>query len=257
MTELDQPIPRVDDPDWTHVSQIPVVECEEPLCTLRLAPALRVYPAYLHLGIPDAVTDCHVRTGVFERLLEASALLPDGHVLVILDGWRPLSVQQHLYRTLESTISQHHPLADPDTLERLTRQFVAPPSASPQAPSPHLTGGAVDVTLCDAQGRLLDMGSRFDEVGPRSFTAHYELSEATSESELRARHNRRTLHRAMTAAGFSNLPSEWWHYDFGNQLWAWHTGQPSACYGPTELPRLEGQWHQQLAERFGISPHSN
>ena len=28
----------------------------------------------------------------------------------------------------------------------------------------------------------------------------------------------------MLDAGFSNLPSEWWHYDFGDQLWAWHTG---------------------------------
>lgn len=254
MIEFDRPIPRVEDPDWARVADIPIHENAEPLTTLRLAPTLRVYPAYLHLGVPDAVTDCHVRTGVFERLLHASALLPEGYALVILDGWRPIAVQRHLYRALESTMSQHHPFADAETLERLTRQFVAPPSTAPHSPSPHLTGGAVDVTLCDEQGRLLHMGSRFDEVGPRSFTAYFEWAELVSAEDHNARQNRRLLHHAMTHAGFSNLSSEWWHYDYGNQLWAWHGGHEAAFYGPTELPRLEAQWHHQLAERFGITP---
>jgi len=250
MNEPNRAIPAFAEPDWAQVARIPVAECGETLCTLRLAPTLRVYPAYRHLGIPQAVDDCQVREEVFERLLRAAAYLPAGLALVVLDGWRPIAVQQRLYHTLASAIAQHRPDADAATLQHLTRQFVSPPSSDPQAPSPHLTGGAVDVTLCDAQGRWLDMGSRFDEVGPRSFSAHYEMAAAGDRAALAIRDRRRLLHNAMLEAGFSNLPSEWWHYDYGDQLWAWYRGQPAALYGPTAPPTLEGLWQQQLAERF-------
>ncbi|SEI93559.1 D-alanyl-D-alanine dipeptidase [Azotobacter beijerinckii] len=250
MNEPNRAIPAFAEPDWAQVARIPVADCGEALSSLRLAPALRVYPAYRHLGIPEAVDDCQVRQEVFERLLRAAEYLPAGLVLVVLDGWRPIAVQQHLYRTLEAAMARHHPQADAATLQRLTRQFVSPPSTDPQAPSPHLTGGAVDVTLCDAQGRWLDMGSRFDEVGPRSFSAHYETAAAGDGVALAIRDRRRLLHNAMLEAGFSNLPSEWWHYDYGDQLWAWYRGQPAALYGPTAPPSLEGLWQQQLAERF-------
>ena len=26
----------------------------------------------------------------------------------------------------------------------------------------------------------------------------------------------------MTSVGFTNLPSEWWHYDYGNANWAYY-----------------------------------
>lgn len=250
MNEPNRAIPAFAEPDWAQVARTPVAECGEALSSLRLAPALRVYPAYRHLGIPQAVDDCQVRQEVFERLLRAAECLPAGLVLVVLDGWRPMAVQQHLYRTLEAAMARHHPQTDAATLQRLTRQFVSPPSTDPQAPSPHLTGGAVDVTLCDAQGRWLDMGSRFDEVGPRSFSAHYETAAAGDGVALAIRDRRRLLHNAMLAAGFSNLPSEWWHYDYGDQLWAWYRGQPAALYGPTAPPSLDELWQQQLAERF-------
>ena len=32
------------------------------------------------------------------------------------------------------------------------------------------------------------------------------------------------LYNVMTAAGFANLPSEWWHYDYGDNMWAQLTG---------------------------------
>lgn len=250
MTDPLRPIPAFVEPDWARIARLPVAECGEPLCTLHLSPTLRVYPAYRHLGIPEAVEDCQVRQAVFERLLLAAERLPAGLSLVVLDAWRPMAVQRHLYLTLEAAMTRHHPDADAATLERLTRQFVSPPSSDPRAPSPHLTGGAVDVTLCDAQGRWLDMGSRFDEVGPRSFSAHYETAATGDSATLAIRDRRRLLHGAMLAAGFSNLPSEWWHYDYGDQLWAWHHNQPQAFYGPTAPATLEGLWRQQLAERF-------
>ncbi len=174
---------------------------------------------------------------------------PGGVRLVVLDAWRPFAVQQYLYDSLSSALAAHYPRAGEAELERLTRQFVSPPSSSREAPSPHLTGGAVDVTLCDAQGRWLDMGSAFDEAVPASYTAYFERLAEPDARQRRVRDHRRLLYHAMLDAGFSNLPSEWWHYDFGDQLWAWHTGATQALFGPVQLQAMDALWRQQLQKR--------
>lgn len=46
------------------------------------------------------------------------------------------------------------------------------------------------------------------------------------------RKNRDILIEAMTQAGFANLRTEWWHWSFGNQVWAYYANQPYARYGP-------------------------
>ncbi|QOR41031.1 M15 family metallopeptidase [Billgrantia diversa] len=198
------------------------------------------------MGIPGAVPECFVREGVYKALLAAARALPEGLGLVVLDGWRPWRVQQYLFDTLYEAIHLHHPgLGEEQLLER-TREFVSLPSRDPAAPSPHLTGGAVDVTLCDADGLPLDMGTLFDEALPASHSDHYERLEPLSQAQRRARDNRRLLHRIMSEQGFTNLPSEWWHYDLGDQLWAYYGGHAEACYGPAELDTIENRWRRQL-----------
>ena len=34
------------------------------------------------------------------------------------------------------------------------------------------------------------------------------------------KNNRRILYNAMISEDFVNLPSEWWHYDYGDKVWA-------------------------------------
>ena len=95
---------------------------------------------------------------------------------------------------------------------------------------PHLTGGSVDVSLFHrVTGEVLDMGSAFDEAGHLSYTAALE-----NETDARldaARQHRRILVGAMVQAGFTNIPTEWWHFDFGNQNWAYFSGADRAIYG--------------------------
>lgn len=251
MTDLHAPIPEAPEPDWAAAFRMPIVECGEPLEPLGTSQGFLVWPAYHRLGIPNALPECHARSGVFERLLQVSRLLPDGMRLVVLDAWRPFAVQQHLYDTLYDILRQHQPDADPAELARRTREFVAPPSTRATSPSPHLTGGAVDVTLCDRDGRWLDMGSQFDEATPRSYTRHYE--DASDDHGRAIRKRRRLLFNAMCGVGFSNLSSEWWHYDYGDQLWAWHTGAETAVYGPAQVLPLEQLWRQQL-QSHSVNP---
>lgn len=245
-----RPIPHLPEPDWASVTAVPIHGDDSPLVPMSLAPApVRVYPAYAKLDIPGAVAECHVRPEVHQRLLQAARTLPEGLSLVLLDAWRPWRVQQYLFDTLFEALRGHDPAADEATLLARTREFVSLPSRSPHAPSPHLTGGAVDVTLCDRDGLMLDMGTEFDEAVSASYTDHFERFPPADDRGYRARGYRRLLYHVMTSAGFTNLPSEWWHYDFGDQLWAWYRGEAMALYGPTEIDTLEHRWRRQLQDR--------
>ncbi len=241
------PVPQLAEPCWEALGRLPIVPDDEPLVPMSLAPApVRVFPAYARLGIPGAVPECFVREGVHRRLLAVARGLPRGLGLVVLDGWRPWRVQQYLFDTLFEVMRARHPTCGEEALLARTREFVAMPSRDPRAPSPHLTGGAVDVTLCDADGLMLEMGSQFDEASVASHSDYLERLDAPEGRQRRARSCRRVLYHAMCGAGFSNLPSEWWHYDFGNQLWAHYGGHPQAHYGPAALDTIEERWKRQL-----------
>jgi len=241
------PIVERPEPDWPVLSRIPIQGSDEPLVPLSLAPApIKVFPVYAKQSVPGAVNECYVREGVYRRLLRVAHSLPEGMGLIILDGWRPWRVQQYLFDTLQEAIRAHHPELDQESLLTRTREFVSVPSREPEAPSPHLTGGAVDVTLSDADGLPLNMGTLFDEAVPASHTAYFENREALSETQRQVRDNRRLLYAVMYEAGFTNLPSEWWHYDSGDQLWAHYGQHERAIYGPAELATVESRWRRQI-----------
>nr|WP_272876316.1 M15 family metallopeptidase [Allochromatium tepidum] len=46
-----------------------------------------------------------------------------------------------------------------------------------------------------------------------------------------AQAHRRLLLLAMLQAGFAPMPSEWWHYSYGDCYWAAYAQQPQAIYG--------------------------
>lgn len=240
-------IPLTPEPVWPEVINIAINENQEPLVPTSLAPALlNIYPAYYKMGIPNALPECHVRIGVYLRLLKAAEQLPDGITLLILDGWRPYAVQQYLYDTLYNALSTKLVNKNELELENLTREFVSLPSTAITAPSPHLTGGSVDVALVDKQGLILDMGTQFDEASPLSHTHAFEEIAAPNQQQKIVIENRRLLYGVMTSVGFTNLPSEWWHFDFGNQLWAWYSGADSAMYGVAQLDSLESRWRKEV-----------
>lgn len=77
--------------------------------------------------------------------------------------------------------------------------------ADPRKGSPHSRGAAVDVTLVDAEGEDLDMGTEFDAFTPLAF---HGVLEITPEQQA----NRALLLGLMTAAGWDFYRNEWWHY---------------------------------------------
>ena len=96
----------------------------------------------------------------------------------------------------------------------------------------------MDLTIVDSTGIFLPMGTVFDETSERSGIAWFEKKleekESLTADEEEAMYNRRLLHYIMSKAGFVNYPDEWWHYDYGDQIWALLKEKKNAIYGVTE-----------------------
>ena len=199
------------------------------MLALPLCSRIQLIPTYFNQYISGAINALVLRQTVAKKLQHAATLLPDTLGLVVFDGWRPLCVQQALRDEIRQQIVAKHPKADEVWIEARLDEFVANPNRHDMCP-PHLTGGSVDVSLFHrATGEVLDMGSAFDEAGHLSYTAALE-----NETDARldaARQHRRILVGAMVQAGFTNIPTEWWHFDFGNQNWAYFSGADRAIYG--------------------------
>ena len=107
-----------------------------------------------------------------------------GLSLVVYDAYRPQQAQAILWN------------ACPDP------QYVVDVAIG----SNHSRGTAIDVTLMDDRGHLLDMGAGFDEMHDRSHAWHPSVSPA-------AQRNRLLLNAIMFGGGFVGINSEWWHFE--------------------------------------------
>lgn len=168
------------------VGEVPVEVTQLP--TLDAYDALGVLPAR-----PVAL-----RPQVTERLLRAADALPAGFGLVLLDGHRTIGEQQALL--------DHYARSGP------IEGYVASTAADGMRP-PHSTGGAVDLTLSWI-GQPLALGTDFDAF---SDDAHLRAFEG-SDGEVRRL--RRLLATVMCDAGFAPYPLEWWHWSYGDDVWA-------------------------------------
>jgi len=232
-------------------SPIPIVDNGEPL--LPLPPGLlRLEPhPYVAVGAPygEQASPFQLRQGVIERLLAAQAHLQRSHPqwrLAVFDAWRPLAVQAHMVQHAIRSECQIRGLDPSQPGPALTAvvaevgRFWAPPSADPLTPPPHSTGAAVDLTLADADGQTLPMGSEIDAIGAVSEPDYFqqragELAPGPERDQaLRWAGHRDALRHAMEVAGFAQHPNEWWHFSHGDQLWAWRQQQPIAHYGRWE-----------------------
>lgn len=115
----------------------------------------------------------------------AAALRAQGSTLVFWDCYRPHEVQVRMFAAV------------PDPA------WVAKPGPYSRS---HETGRSVDVTLAEG-GRLVDMGTGFDDFSPRA-TAY-----ATEGVSALAQANRARLRNAMAAGGLTVYSGEWWHFD--------------------------------------------
>jgi D-alanyl-D-alanine dipeptidase len=76
--------------------------------------------------------------------------------------------------------------------------------------SGHSRGSTMDLTLAQADGHELDMGTPFDFFSPKSWTADASIS-------ADAHANRLLLAAAMRRRGFRGYDKEWWHFTLSRE----------------------------------------
>lgn len=190
--------------------RVPIEENDEPL--VSLVGAIKLYPVYSWLGFRHMPAVPRLRTGVLERLQQASAQLPSDFELVIIDGHRTRAFQEELLAYYQAQTSQ------------VLDAFVSDPTSTTVVP-PHTTGGAVDLTL-GWRGAVLGLGTDFDCFAAESAPAAFEESDVGGS----ARDLRRLLASVLSNVEMTVIESEWWHWSYGDQHWAAQTGASKAVY---------------------------
>ena len=201
---------------------IPIIENHEPLVDFSVAyPDLRIdQPRFRYRRAP------YLRQGILERLVAADLTLREsGYRLLILEGWRSPVIQQRMFRLAEVKLRERYPDLSETELRDMVETFTAP--QSDVVPPPHSTGGAVDLSLGTLDGQPLDMISPFDPYDPAGFATDAEGLTPT------ARNHRNILAAALSSQGVTNYVSEFWHWSYGDQGWAYRGHHPHALYGPT------------------------
>ena len=116
--------------------------------------------------------------------------------LKIYDAARPMHIQQKMWNKVKNTSM---------------KIYVSNPA---HGGGLHNYGLAVDITLCDAKGDSLPMGTKIDHLGVAAHIDQESLLVAKGTISKRAQQNRQLLRQVMRYAGFKPLRTEWWHFNF-------------------------------------------
>lgn len=134
--------------------------------------------------------ECYTRVSTAKALIEVNkAFMEKGYRIKFFDCYRPHSIQKKMWKIVPNPT------------------YVADPAKG----SIHNKGGAVDITLVNAAGEELDMGTPFDFFGREARHAYTGHSQEVLD-------NRMLLRSTMEAHGFNAITSEWWHYNYGPTL---------------------------------------
>lgn len=242
--DLKKSIPRIiNSKSWDSV---PIIDNGEKLVSLRNIinknSRIAIEPRYFLGGHDGALNDIYVREQVLYLLTKASKMLPDGYKFMIWDAWRPISVQKSIFNMIFKNFREDNGTWGNYNDEELKRYIVTNccslPSTDPLNPATHNTGGAVDLSIINDKGKLLEMGTCFDEFKKNVPTRYYEekleKEENLSLEEMTFLNNRRLLYNIMTEVDFVNFSEEWWHFNFGNQGWG-DIKERTAIYGKASL----------------------
>ena len=204
---------------WEEIS---IEDNREELVSLKgVSEKIVVAPQYYINGIAGAEDDCKVRESIVEKLVKIANKLPDNFKLLVWDSFRTVETQKALFDNYYNEFEKNTNLKG-DSLLEYTKKFVSLPSINKSKPSPHNTGAAIDLTICDYNEEPIDLGTYFDDFRKEAYTRFYEEKlengEILTQEEEEILLNRRILCNLFEEEGFVNYPYEIWHKSFGDQM---------------------------------------
>ena len=222
-------------------NEIPIEENKDKLISIPNSFKFISPHPYYELGAPynGKGSIWKLREGVVKRLIKVNDFLKfknNSFYLLIYDSWRPIEVQEFMFNRAFSSECKKLDL-DPSVknmelypfVKKKVEKFWAYPSFDERCPPPHSTGGALDITLADEFGNIIDMGSNIDQMDNKSKPDFYK--NIKNEDAIIWNYRRNLLKEVMVKYEFVQHPNEWWHFSYGDQLWAWKNKKPYAFYG--------------------------
>lgn len=175
--------------------------------------------------IQGAIDRLLARESVVRMLVQAHrGLAPYGLGLYVLDAYRPVETQRGIWNFFRARIAASDPAASAAAIDAETKRYVSHPGSAGDSVGPlHASGGAVDLWLIDLKtGEPLEFGAGFDEMNAVCQTDHFErlLAAGQVAADDPPLCNRRILYWSMREVGFTNYPYEYWHYDYGDRMYA-------------------------------------
>ena len=211
-----------------RVLSIPIHENHERMIDLRDAENISYGEAPWGLNNHDYTK---IRETIYQKLIQAQALLPDGLKFQLYEGYRSLQTQQNIFDDRYARLKKENPKFTHDQLFIESTKFVSPVinlDGTRNIP-PHSTGPAIDVYLVDKHGKPVDMGISLDD-SYQDLKGIYCQTNSQAISST-AKKYRAIMNAALTSVGFANYPTEYWHWSYGDRYWAFQTKHKFAVYG--------------------------
>ena len=199
-----------------EIRKITIKETGEPLVEIKESERIKLLSDHKYLSP-------YLRKSAQTLLYKAANNLPHGYKLLVVTAYRPIWMQKELYARRMKQLAFKYPfklIFQYPKWKNMVNLYTSPPGGSS-----HQYGGATDVTVIDLVGNRLDMGTTLTDFGEKVHTENNLITE-------KQRKNRKVLYDAMTKAGFVNYPLEWWHYSYGDRMWAVYSGKKECFYGP-------------------------
>lgn len=211
-----------------YVGRVHVHECFDPL--VDFLPHRHIIFNEETLEDPNLI-----RKEVLFKLYRIADKLPQGVNLKIYKTFRSRIKMDEAFQDIISQIEAENPGIGRHEAIKLAKFKSDDPKGSLGG---HETGGAVDVALCDDNGKDFNYGTKFHEYNDYTFTFSSHITK-----EMKA--NRKHLVKLMKRQGFVNFPGEWWHFSYGDRMWAAYKGKRNGgIYGSAET---------QMGDKYGFT----
>mgnify|MGYP003292949697 CR=1 FL=1 len=164
-----------------------------------------------------------LRREVATRLYRIANKLPEEQYIKIYSAYRSRIALYEVWKEEVERTEKENPNIQRGELLSLVKFKVSAPNSNMGG---HDTGAAIDMAICDKNGKDLDFGSKYHENTQAS-----SLVALTDEQKK----NQKYLLKLMKSQNFIQQPGQWWHYSYGDRYWAVYKGKRNgAFYGAAE-----------------------
>lgn len=221
--------------DFPQVLDMPICECHDKIIDVRNKKDIK-YDSYIDTR-DDIKTSTKMREPVYIMLVKAQKIFKEryGFNIRLLCGYRNKKTQEIMFQKYWDQNKQEFPGdSDYETYKKVIK-LISPLKTwdgKINVP-PHSTGGAVDIDLTDEKtDEVVDMGMDVKNCKNVKPTLCWPDCKEISE---KAQKNRKIMTDVMEEVGFAPHSREYWHFSYGDRLWAVRRNKKFAIYDSVDI----------------------